>query len=127
MTRDSNNEKSKNFLFNQPLSDKKTLMYIACREAKYSIVKFMLEKHFDPHIRSQLNDKETESCLQVASRWGMLDIVKLLLEKVEFQEGEIKETLEMEGLSKHIRRVLTQYYSDKFHKNEGCFMCFDFK
>ncbi len=57
-----------NFIFSQPLSDNKTLLYIACREGKYDIVKFMLDNKFDPKIKSAISDIEDESCLQVASR-----------------------------------------------------------
>lgn len=57
-----------NFIFSQPLSDNKTLLYIACREGKYDLVKFMLENKFDPKIKSVISEIEEESCLQVACR-----------------------------------------------------------
>jgi hypothetical protein len=57
-----------NFIFSQPLSDNITLLYIACREGKYDIVKFMLDNKFDAKIKSVISEIEDETCLQVASR-----------------------------------------------------------
>lgn len=125
--KDSSDPLSKNYLFNQPLSDKTTLLYVACREGKYEIVKFMLENNFDPHIRSFTNQNDSESCLQVAARWGMVNIVQLLLEKSEFSKEELLEVIKMEGLNREIRKTLSKYYAKRFSKLGGCLVCWDFK
>ena len=66
-------------MFNQKLSNGKTLFYIACQEGNKEIVKYFLEKNLNPNIRVYYNDN-IDSCLAVAVRWNFVDIVKILLE-----------------------------------------------
>lgn len=48
------NTKNRNFLFNTPMSNGRTLLYIACQEGKLEIVKFLLSKGLDPSIKSKV-------------------------------------------------------------------------
>jgi hypothetical protein len=49
------NEMDPNFLFNQRLSNKKNLLYVACQEGNYDVVKFFLiNKKLNPYLFSEV-------------------------------------------------------------------------
>jgi ankyrin repeat protein len=109
-------------LFNQHLSNGKTLLYIACQEGKLEIVDFLIESGLNPFIKTK--GAYSESCLQVACRWGYTRIVRLLLEKVYYNREQVEETLYMEGISNEIRLIIEEYISKKF-ANRTCLSCFN--
>jgi ankyrin repeat protein len=41
-------------LFNTPMSNGRTLLYVACQEGKTEIISFLLKKGLDPSIRSRV-------------------------------------------------------------------------
>lgn len=47
--------KNENSLFNTPMSNGRTLLYVACQEGKAEIISFLLRKGLDPSIRSRVN------------------------------------------------------------------------
>ena len=49
--------KNKNSLFNIPMSNGRTLLYIACQEGKTEIIEFLLEKGLDPSIKSIVHNR----------------------------------------------------------------------
>jgi len=45
---------NKNSLFNIPMSNGRTLLYIACQEGKTEIIEYLLRKGLDPSINSKV-------------------------------------------------------------------------
>ena len=107
------------YLFNQKLSNGKTLMYIACQEGNKDIVKYFLEKNLNPNIRICYNDY-IDSCLGVAVRWGFIDIVKILLESKKIYPNIIREVLEFEDCNKTIKEMLIKSLPEYKRKKSGC-------
>lgn len=105
--------------YNTPLSNGKTLLYVACQEGKSEVVEFFLDKRLNAFVKSKINENETESCLQVACRWNYLKIVKLLLDKVPYKKEDINEALNVDNLSKNCL-VLLKRYLNKFKRNTYC-------
>ena len=90
----------------------------------------MLQKKFDPKIKSKTQNNELESCLQVAvryiifdCRWGLINIVKLLLEKVDYLRNEITEVLLTNSVSPPVRKLISNYKEKKFDKKSCCLPC----
>jgi len=108
-----------NYLFNQKLSNGKTLFYIACQEGNKEIVKYFLEKNLNPNIRVYYNDN-IDSCLAVAVRWNFVDIVKILLESKKIKAEIIREVLQFEDCNKKIREMLIKSLSNNKRKKSFC-------
>jgi ankyrin repeat protein len=108
--------------FYNTLSNGKTLLYSACREGRTEIVEFFLNKRLNAFIKCKINEHEYESCLQAACRWNYTKIVKLLLDKVDYSLNEIKEVLNIDGLSKSCQSIIKRLINSKFKKTTVC--CF---
>ena len=109
----------KHYLFNQRLSNGKTLLYIACQEGATEIVKYFLEKRLNPNIKANYYDME-DTCLAVAVRWNFYDIVKLLLESNRIYPDDIEETLENENCNEKIKELLFSHIPEDRKKKKGC-------
>lgn len=109
-----------NFMFNKPLSNGKTLLYIACQEGRYEVVKYLLEKKLIGQIKSRIDSETFESPLQCACRWNYVKIVNLLLEKVDFSKQELKEAISMKNLSESVKYVLKRHMIKKFKRVSYC-------
>ena len=110
----------KHYLFNQRLSNGKTLLYIACQEGATDIVKYFLEKKLNPNIKAIYFDME-DSCLAVAARWNYYDIVKLILESNTVYEDDILDVLKNEKCSMKIKNLIFSFIpEDKKNRNKGC-------
>ena len=109
----------KHYLFNQRLSNGKTLLYIACQEGATEIVKYFLEKKLNPNIKAIYYDME-DTCLAVAVRWNFYDIVKLILESNRIDSDDIEETLENENCNEKIKNLLFSHIPDDRKKKKGC-------
>ncbi len=81
-----------NYLFNTYLNGK-TLMYIACKEGKSEILKYFLDVNLNPTIDSKINNNEKESCLEVACRWGYINVVELLLNRVSYTNDDLRKAI----------------------------------
>ncbi len=112
-------ENDPSHFYNIPLSNGKTLLYVACQEGKYDIVEFFLDKRLNAFVKSKVNENEYESCLQVSIRWNYLKIVKLLLDRVAYKKEDINEALKVDGISKNCI-VLLKRYLNKFKNNTFC-------
>ena len=113
----------KNYLFNQLLSNGKTLLYIACQEGTVEIVEYLLSKRLNPNIRSKYFNME-DTCLWVACRWNYYEIVKLLLETKKIDEDDIIEQLHKGDCNKNILKLLSEYCPlEKRKGKKGC-ACF---
>ena len=113
----------KNYLFNQLLSNGKTILYIACQEGTVDIVKYLLSKNLNPNIKSKYFNME-DTCLWVACRWNYYDIVKLLLETNQINEEDIIEELNRCDCNKKIMKLLYEYLPlEKRRNKKGC-ACF---
>ena len=115
-------ENDSNFKFNTALPNGKTLLYIACQEGKIDVVQYLIDKKLNPMVKSKLDEKEGESPLGVAARWNYINIVNLLLEKVEYKREHIIEVLDMQGLTKRIRKTLKRHYKINF-KSKKFYCC----
>ena len=89
-----------NSLFNIPLSNGKTLIYMACQEGKEDILRFFLEKKLCPLINSKTEFNKYENCLDVAVRWNFVNIVEILLETKLFRINMVKDALGKRNLNK---------------------------
>ena len=106
----SNPEKSrflpedKHYLFNQRLSNGKTLLYIACQEGATEIVRFFLQKRLNPNIKA-----------------NYYDIVKLILDSNRVYEDDIIDILNNEKCSQKIKELIISYIpDDRKKRNKGC-------
>ena len=80
----------------------KTLLYLIIKEGYLDFVNLFLDKGINAHVLSIINENEKESNLQLACRMGYTKIVKVLLERVNYEINEIKNALKMKGLSQGI-------------------------
>ena len=122
----------KMYLFNQVLSNGKTLLYIACQEGMEYMVKYFLDKKLNPNIRVKYFDME-DTCLWVSVRWGFHDIVKLLLGTNKIYEDDAMYAIKHDCKgSKKIKKMLQKYLEQKegetrknssLPKKKGC-ACF---
>lgn len=113
----------RHFLFNQPLSNGKTLLYIACQERIYDAVNYFLLKGLNPNIRSKYYDQE-DTCLWVACRWGYYDIVELLLETNKIDPLDIKEEIEKKDCNHRIIQLLIKYLPKEYKRGKKGCACF---
>lgn len=113
-----------NSLFNLPLSNGRTLLYIACQEGKEDIVKFFLKKKLNPLIKSKTEFNKTENCLEVAVRWNFKNIVEILLGTNLFGVKEIKEILNKRNINRNIVNILKKYLGSINSKNNNNCKCF---
>ena len=110
------------FIFNTPLqSNKKTLLYLACKEGKEEIVSYLLDKKINPKIDSNVDGVE-ESPLQCACRWNYIKVVDVLLSKVDYTRSEVIAALKVHGLSKNVISSLKRYLMK--NANEDKVSCF---
>jgi ankyrin repeat protein len=124
-SRNLDNKKSpsdQNFLFNQWLTDDKTLLYAACQEGKFDIVEFFLNKGLNTKVKSRTETNEFETPLQVAARWHYVNIVQLLLERGKYEKEEVENCLKMKGLKPSIVTLLKNHL--KLIKKKGKCSCF---
>jgi hypothetical protein len=84
-------------------------------------VKFFLSKKLNASIKSDFYGEE-DSCLNVASRWGYEDIVRILLDKGGIAEKEVSEAIKLPGIKKKIFNLLNDSLP-KGKKIKGC-ACF---
>lgn len=112
----------KNYLFNQHLSNGKTLLYIACQEGSNEIVEYLLSKNINPNIKVNYYDME-DTCIGVASRWNYYDIVYKLLRTNKINADDIVNTVEKENCNKKIKKLLLDYLSLANSRKGGC-ACF---
>lgn len=120
------------YLFNQILSNGKTLLYIACQEGMEYMVRYFLEKKLNPNIRVKYFDME-DTCLWVSVRWGFYDIVKLLLDTNKLYEDDVIYAIKHDCKgNKKIKKILEKYLeqqegeigkSNGSSKKKGC-ACF---
>lgn len=114
----------KKYLFNQFLSNGKTLLYIACQEGAKEVVEFLLKKNLNPNIRVNYFDME-DTCLWVSCRWGYYDIVKMLLETTLIYPNDIEKALNQEsGNNKKISILLYNHLPDDLKKSKRGCACF---
>jgi ankyrin repeat protein len=107
------------FLFNQWLTDEKTLLYIACQEGKYDIVDFFLQKGLNTKIKSKSEDNEYETPLQAAARWNYVNIVHLLLDKGGYERKDIENCLKMKNLKPSVTSILKSHLK-LIRRKSGC-------
>jgi hypothetical protein len=94
------NPNDKQFIYSSTLkSNGKTLLYLIIKEGYLDFVSLFLDKGINPHVLSIINENEKESNLQLACRMGYTKIVKVLLERVNYEINEIMNALKIKGLS----------------------------
>jgi hypothetical protein len=98
------------------------LLYVACLEGKVEIVEFLLKKGLNGKIKSKAQEYEFETPLQVAARWNYINIVKLLLGKVDYSRSEIEICLKTSTLKPPTIAILKNKLKD-MKKKKGC-SCF---
>lgn len=116
------NPNDKKYLFNLPLSDGKTILYIACQEGYDEIVEYLLSKDLNPNIRVYYNEME-DTCLWVACRWNYYNIVKLLLETKKILIKDIEKALEECPQNKKLISLLYHSLPEENKKKRRC-ACF---
>ena len=112
-------ENDPSHFYNTPLSNGKTILYVACQEGKVEIVEFFLDRRLNALVKSKITENEFETCLQVSCRWNYTIIIKLLLEKVPFKKFDIDEGLSVDGINK-TNQILLKRYNYKFKKSIYC-------
>ena len=73
-------------IFNRLLSNGCTLLFSACKEGKVEFVQFMLDKQWNPFQKCLVKGTK-ESVLDIAAKWNYVEVVELLLAKVNFPES----------------------------------------
>ena len=89
-------------------------MYIACKEGKTDILRYFLDYNLNPTIESIINTNEKESCLEVASRWGYLKIIELLVGKVSYSKDDINKAIKSANSGKIIYALKKQMKRKSF-------------
>jgi hypothetical protein len=95
-------------------------LYLACREAKFDIVRLFLQLNVNQYTKIYISETEAEDCLGVASRWNFLRIVELLLRKGNYNKKDISIALKKTD-SQEVKSVLKNYIKNKKSKSLCCF------
>lgn len=109
----------KHFLFNQHLSNGKTLLYIACQEGSNEIVDYLLSKDINLNIKVSYYDME-DTCIGVSCRWNYYDIAQKLLQTNKIDQADIVNTLEKENCNNKIKSLLLDYLPRDHNRKRGC-------
>ena len=70
-------------------------------------MKFLINEGANPSIKSQLTDKCFENPLDVASRWGFVDIMKYLVENVKWSRAELCKAKQVSG-NREVKSILSK-------------------
>lgn len=116
------NPNDRKYLFNLPLSDGKTLLYIACQEGFEEIVQYLLNKDLNPNIRVYYYEME-DTCLWVACRWNYYNIVKMLLETKKIKTEDIEKAFDECPHNKKISSLLYHSLPENSRMKRRC-ACF---
>lgn len=97
------------------------MIYLACLDGDYELVKLFLENGLDPTIEIKdfslkKHETQNENCLSVSVRWNYIEIVKLLLSKNYFGEKNIQICL-TENTSQNMRKLLMSFCKKVKAKN----------
>jgi ankyrin repeat protein len=84
------------------------------------VVAFLVKEQAEPHILSNIHDDDKESPLDVAVRWNHQNVVKYLLENVQWTEDEIKRAIKQDEINLELKRILKAYSKRRFN----CFFNF---
>ncbi|CAG9328202.1 unnamed protein product [Blepharisma stoltei] len=93
----------------------KTALYVACKNGNLEVVKILIEKGAVHQITSVI-EKEEETCLEVAVRWGHKKIVEFLLESCKWSSSELQKSLKV-CRHKDLEILLKKNLKTK---NKGC-------
>lgn len=80
---------------NKPGPQGQTPLYVAAKHGNLTIVKHLIEAGADPLLNSIVEDRELETPLEVASRWGHYRIVEYLLIQFKWPKIIIKRCLKI--------------------------------
>ena len=70
-----------------------TPLYLAWKHGNEYMVNFLLENNANPLLKSTISSNEEESWLSVASRWGYINVVKVLWNLTVWHRQNFNEAL----------------------------------
>jgi ankyrin repeat protein len=94
-------------------------LYEACKNGYLKTVQLLLDHGANPHLLSELEVNDVESCLDVSSRWNHFAVVKCLLSNSSWTNSEIKKACRATR-NKKIKEVLILALSTKGKGICGC-------
>lgn len=109
---------SPNSIINRKNLYGQTPLYIACKFGNERTVELLLKYNADPYIRSNAGN-DMESCIEVASRWGYLNIVKILVVQVSWPTRDLQKSMRITS------NLQIKLYIKRFMKSRrlSCWAC----
>ena len=101
-----------------------TPLYISCMNGYHKVVELLLELGAD-HLMRCGKENEEQSVIEVACRFGYVNIVQLLLSKCKWPNELIRQLKETKWENKDIRIILRQFYN-KNKRADSINKCFCF-
>lgn len=80
-------------------------LYEACKNGYLQTVQLLLDHGANPHLMTEFDQKDKESCLDVSSRWNHFGVVKCLINNSSWSNTEIKTAMKLTR-NKRIKEVL---------------------
>jgi ankyrin repeat protein len=108
---------------------------VACKNGNLNVVKLLITQGCNPFIRSATDHKShdtesLESNLQVAARWGHIEIVRYLLENGresfnptgsrQWSRLELREAHDIEGIPIMIKQLIKTRYNEIYGTSIHC-------
>lgn len=105
-------KENKYHILNCKNSLKQTPLYVASKHGHLDVIKFLLEKGANPHLKSKIDKHEFETILEVCVRWHHIPNVEFLLTNIKWSKEEIKfayKYVSKESDQHRIKSMLNQY------------------
>ncbi|CDW90849.1 UNKNOWN [Stylonychia lemnae] len=103
-----------------------TPLYVACENGNLNIVKMLVANGANVFIKSNIDKENEENNLQCAARWKYFDIVKYLIENMDWTKQDLKEAILIPDLQRRIKNLLIDHYQLRYGKIYCMRCCFNF-
>lgn len=99
-------------------------LYVAAKHGHLDMVSFLISQGADPKYHSMVSKREYESILEVSVRWSHVQIVRYLLENVDWSKEEVHKSYQHVADDEDnpvLKKLLEDYSRVKFGKIYTCF------
>ncbi len=99
-------------------------LYVAAKHGRLDVMVFLIGLGADPKMPSMVSKRESESVLEDSVRWSHVQIVRYLVEHIDWSKDEVQNAMlqvEDDDGNPIIKKMLKDYSKLKFGKIYTCF------